>query len=244
MKHLLIFSALTLAGCQSMVTQTLPDGTEVKTPTSLLALQEAQSQVNDCRTAVLQSLGNTPIDTSTEAGRLHSIILSMTNKNAISLCDEIVAKVAAEYNATDRARLGMVNTAVRTSGFVLGGYMIGQALEGIASAAGTRVKVEQGNTSSGGQRGGGGASDGGAGELASTAGAAGGSTGTTVSGDNTAAIVIGDGNQVPTGSGSFTPTLEYATGLGSTSPIIGEGGADNRTDSSSDDDTLGFSNLF
>ncbi len=103
-----VLTAVLLSGCVSMVTTYDPvTGKKIgKTPASLIALETAQSQVADCRVSVLQSMGNTPIDTTTEAGRMHSVILSMVNKSTISQCDEIVAKVAAEYNATDRARIG------------------------------------------------------------------------------------------------------------------------------------------
>ena len=55
-------------------------------------------------------------------------------------------------------------------------------------------------------------------------------------------VVVGDGNQSSAGSGSHTPVLEYATDLGTLRPIFDNGSQDNR--STSDDDTVGLSELF
>lgn len=235
-RTMLLVPALLLAGCVSMHQTTMPDGTVVKQPASLVAMQMAQSKVTDCRLSVLQALGKTPIDTSTEAGRMHSIILSMTNKNALSMCDEIVAKVAAEYNATDRAKLALQAGIVKGATFAVGGYMIGQALEGIAAAAGTRVNIKGNEVSSNGSGGGSGAGGGGAEGVAGAGSGGGAETG--IQGDTNIAVNIDSQVQQAVGPASLAqPNLEQAD---LTSPVFGEGSAPHIDSSAHDDDTVGF----
>jgi uncharacterized protein YceK len=245
MKRLLIslMLALALSGCQSMVITYDQQGNKIKTPTSLLALQDAQTQVNDCRTAVLQSMGQTPIDTTTEAGRMHSIILAMTNKNSISMCDEIVAKVAAEYNATDRARLGMISKGIGAGGMVLGGYVIGETLAGIAAAGGSRVSINGNEVRSSGSGGGAGAGGSGGGEMGVAGGGAGGGAETGINGDSIYNVTIDSTVQQSVGGSSslFNPNLEQA---GITSPIIGEGSTFAPDLSEQDTSTIGVQELF
>lgn len=114
------------------------------------------------------------------------------------------------------------------------------------ASAGTSIRIN-GHRVSGGVRGGsagrGGEGTGGA-EIAGAGGhggSGGGSSGHTV-GDQNVTVVVGDNNQSGSGAGTYSPILEYATDLAQTRPIFDNGAQDNR--SSSDDDTVGLSELF
>ncbi len=194
-------------------------------------MELAQSHVADCRVSVLQSMGNTPIDTTTEAGRMHSIILSMVNKSTISQCDEIVAKVTDEYNATDRARITAQTGMVRIGGMIVGGYVIGEAIAGLAAAGGTRVKINGNKVASKGS--------GGSGEEQT--GASTGITGGSIYNVNVDSTV----QQATGGASSLAaPNLEYAQDLGTTSPQISEGASYAPSQPVDDRDTVGLGDLL
>lgn len=107
-----------------------------------------------------------------------------------------------------------------------------------AASSGPRISVRGHSVASRGSGGGGGA--GGAGGDTGTAGSgAGGGAETGVNGDQNVMIVVGDGNQSSGGSNSsFNPALEWATDMAYTSPSLGEGASDNRSERN--DDTIGF----
>ena len=53
----------------------------------------------------------------------------------------------------------------------------------------------------------------------------GGSTGASITGDQNVTVVIGDNNQSGAGDGMYAPVLEYVTDMGSTRPVVGDGGS-------------------
>lgn len=146
-KLLALTSVLFLGACQSMIVTENADGVVTKTPTSLVAVQQAQQGVNDCRIAVLQSQSNAlaKIDGSTEAGRTQILMMSMLQKDQLAECDKVVTEVAAQFNATDRTRLQVIRAGIGVGGAVAGGYMLGQALEGVAAAGGTKINATNSN---------------------------------------------------------------------------------------------------
>ena len=146
-KLILAGALLALGGCQSMVISEDANGVVTKTPTSLLAVQQASSGVNDCRIAVLQSQSEamSKIDGETEAGRMQILMMSMFQKDQLSQCDNVVMEVAAQFNATDRTRLGTISKGIGVGGGVVGGYIIGNAVSGLAAAGGTRINASNSN---------------------------------------------------------------------------------------------------
>ena len=137
MKVLIVVLVVMTSGCATYVTSYDDAGNKLaKTPAALVALTSMQADVNRCQQRVSSDRASllSRLDTGTEGGRLAAVIISMQG-NEYAGCNSAMAQVVSEFQATDRARLNIVNRAVGVGGFVVGGYLLGSALEGIVTAA-------------------------------------------------------------------------------------------------------------
>lgn len=238
-----------LGGC--MVT--MPDGTKVskeyfraKSTQELVTLTVAADREYDIRNPiepVPEFCDNTNLDSQTAA----LCVVATSAYNAQLQVREDRRKAHAAYAAAILDRQADERERDKDRWFTLGGliYQTERTASRQASA-GTSIRIN-GHRVSGGVRGGsagrGGEGTGGA-EIAGAGGhggSGGGSAGHTV-GDQNVTVVVGDNNQSGSGAGTYSPILEYATDLAQTRPIFDNGAQDNR--SSSDDDTVGLSELF
>lgn len=96
----------------------------------------------------------------------------------------------------------------------------------------------------GNHKGGGAGSAGAEGQGLGGVAGAGGSTGASITGDQNVTVVIGDHNQSGAGDGMYAPVLEYATDMGTTRPMVGEGGSWAPVRETDDRDTVGVGDLF
>jgi len=223
---LLLALSLPLAGCPTLVTtvKTYDPQTGKKigqTPASIVAMEKAQGEAEKCRNQVFTTMGSASVSglsTSAEVA-LFQIVMAQLNSGSLVKCQEIVARIASEFNATDRARIGLVRSGVTIG---LGGYFASETVGAIAAAAGTKVITNiKGNTtgSNGTGAGGGGVTDGLPGGAGSgNAGGAGISVDTNIVGRQAQ-------GQFNTGDGTLNAAEQnLPIGPGATTaPLIGDG---------------------
>jgi len=239
-----------LGGC--MVT--MPDGTKVskeywrsKSAQDLMILATAADREYDARNPIVQPPAVCTDGTSLSGTDLSYCGMMIATYNAQLQVREERREAHAAYATAvlDRQADERERMIDRWFNLGLAVYQTERTRTRQAST-GTSIRIN-GQRTSGGVRGGsagrGGEGTGGA-EIAGAGGhggSGGGSAGHTV-GDQTVVVQVGDGNQGSGGSGTHTPVLEWATDLAQTRPIFDNGSQDNR--STSDDDTVGLSELF
>lgn len=241
MKRLLILAVLILSGC----TYTLPDGSKVardvyrmESQQELMMLATAADREYDSRNPIQPPPAYCTEGTAVQTDMAIAAIcaLSVSAYNAQLQVREERRKASSHYAAIVIDRQEESRERRMDRWFSLAGLVYQTERVASRQSTGPTTKISvRGHTVSGrGASGGGGASGGlgGGEELAGVGGAggSGGAGGGTSIGDMVVNVNTGANAQVGGGvATTFAPALEYATDLGSTRPVLGEGASDNRS---------------
>lgn len=247
MKSTLVISVAmaTLTGC---ATVTLPDGTKVskevyraEAAQDLMTLAVTADREYDSRNPITPPPAVCTEETGGLSGSdLAYCAMAMATYNAQLQVREQSrkAKVAYANAVIDRQIAERERRMDRI--FSLAGIVYqterGSRVSSRGASSGPVVQIS-GHQVRGNHKGGGAGSDG---DFAGL----GGSTGASITGDQNVTVVIGDHNQSGAGDGMYAPVLEYATDMGSTRPVVGEGGSYAPIVETDDRDTVGLGDVL
>jgi hypothetical protein len=240
-KYVVLILVIALGGC----TYTLPDGSKVardvyrmEAQQELLKMANEADREYDKRNPIQPppQVCVNPDITSMSGPDLAYCAMAMATYNAQLQVREERRKASSHYAAIVIDRQEESRERRMDRWFSLAGLVYQTERVASRQSTGPTTKISvRGHTVSGrGASGGGGASGGlgGGDELAGVGGAggSGGAGGGTNIGDMVVNVNTGANAQVGGGvATTFAPALEMATDLGSTSPVLGEGASDNRS---------------
>lgn len=133
-----VASTVVLQGCATYTKTYDADGNVTrKEPVVITAMGTAERIVDKCAADATAIRGKIPIDTSTEAGRWHSLAMTQEFNKTIDRCYAIVQRVAVSFNLTEQQRYNLYGRLAGIGGGLIGGALVADAVTDLAKQAGT-----------------------------------------------------------------------------------------------------------